>query len=163
MEIKCRENSFCWWRKNDKNDVRAYCTKLPIGLNRLPLKIKHIGPTVNLEVLRAQLGSEERTNWKLEDLKLEHCGTPILPIFQLVTLQRIYFKYRLRLKLSALFNLHLGHFVNWTECGSGWRLYSSWWGKNCDWRTFFLFNMPNTSNSGFFIHNVYYTEIALWS
>ena len=48
--------------KYEKNDVRAYCTKLPIGLNRLPLKIKHIGPTVNLEVLRAQLSSEERTN-----------------------------------------------------------------------------------------------------
>ena len=48
--------------KIDKNDARAYCTKLPIGLNRLPLKIKHIGPTVNLEVLRAQLSSEERTN-----------------------------------------------------------------------------------------------------
>ena len=129
MEIKCRENSSCSWRKKWQNDVQAYCTKVPIGLKRLPLKIKHIGPTVNLEVLRAQLGSEERTNWKLEDLKLEHCGTPILPIFQLVTLQRIYFKYYLRLKLSALFNLRLGHFVNWTECRSGWRFYSSWWGK----------------------------------
>ena len=48
--------------KNDESDVQAYCTKVPIGLKRLPLKIKHIGPTVNLEVLRAQLGSEERTN-----------------------------------------------------------------------------------------------------
>ena len=156
MEIKCRENSSCSCRKKWQNDVQAYCTKVPIGLKRLPLKIKHIGPTVNLEVLRAQLGSEERTNWKLEDLKLEHCGTPILPIFQLVTLQRIYFKYCLRLKLSALFNLHLGHFVNWTECRSGWRFYSSWRGKNCDWRTFFLFNTPTKSNSWFFIYKLCY-------